>query len=341
MDRNSTDEGDGDLALFGSLSAWQLQDLVKPPPLDRIHEFEFLLKSSENKSEWLRAIEKTPGVNVIEEWFDMAKRLRHWQQNEVETESEGEQMFDSTSYRASQSSNAVEGVPEEDRNFRGRRDGPVDVSEDLGSLGVMRSVPMLDETFCDQATGLPARKFSVVSSSDGCLYTFLLRVRTSSLPNAGNGLFLQFLGAKEMKPSKWKRSVEISDRRHNVSHPHDELRALHPEGFGIHVSVTGEHLKSRYNSSFPLKKLKAVLSQNGNSDTGRTMEVTFSDPDLPYDEDESRGLRNPEDYIGHFRLCTIDDYVDAPMRKFSSLYPECGFVDIGRYGPFRKQGKSW
>ena len=340
-DRNSEFEEEGDLALVGGLSSCQLQDLLKPPPLDRIHEFEFLLKSSESKSQWLRAIEMTPGVNVIEEWYNMAKRLRDWQQHEGEMEPVGEQTSDSASDTASETNYALQLALEEDRNFRGRRDGPVDVSEDVGSLGVMRSVPMLDKTYCDQLTGLPSRKFTVVSSSDACLYNFLLEARRSSIPNAGMGLFLHFLGAKEMKPSKLKRSIEISDLRHNIFHPHDELQAIHPEGFGIHVSVSGEHIKSRYNSSFPLKRLKAVLPQNGDHSNKRThtMKITFSDPDLPYDEDELRGLRKPEDYIGHLRLCTIDDYVDAPMRKFSSLYPECGFVDIGRYGPFRKEGK--
>jgi hypothetical protein len=92
-----------------------------------------------------------------------------------------------------------------------------------------------------------------------------------------------------------------------------------------------------------LPKLKAVLPKSGcfSNDGERTTVVTLSDPDLPYDDDELEGLRKPEKYIGHFRLFTIDDYVDAPKRKFSSLHPECGFVDIGRYGPFRKEGKLW
>jgi hypothetical protein len=59
-----------------------------------------------------------------------------------------------------------------------------------------------------------------------------------------------------------------------------------------------------------------------------------------YDDDELEGLRQPEKRIGHYGLFNEDDFVDAPKRTFSSLHSNCGYIDIGRYGPFLKEGKT-
>lgn len=213
-------------------------------------------------------------------------------------------------------------------------DEPIYISEDDEPVDVMRNVSALKQAYLDKTTGLPAQRFTVVNCSDKILYTFLLQAQKSSVPNAGNGLFLRFLGAQEMKPTKWKRRIEIGNLRQIVSDPYNQLQACHPDGFGIHVDVAGDHIKSWYNALYRLQKLVALLPQRSCDQGKRRCKVTFSDQDLPYNDDKLRGLRKPDNHIGHFKLCTIDDYVDAPMRKFSSLYPDCGFVDSGRYGPF-------
>lgn len=174
--------------------------------------------------------------------------------------------------------------------------------------------------------------------SQDIIYDFVLAASKSTIPNAGNGVFLTFLGARELKPSRRRRGRElIADRpakEPNLSFPID---AIHPDGFGITVTITGEHLHCPYNSLCLLPSLKAlVLDSTGNE---RQMKVRFSDPELPYYEEELAAFRDPTEKIGLLGIYTEADYVPAPKRTFSSQNRKCGYIDIGRYGPFRKSGK--
>jgi hypothetical protein len=168
-------------------------------------------------------------------------------------------------------------------------------------------------------------------------------VDTSTIPNAGNGVFLTFLGARELKPSRKRRGEILSDER-----PHKELRlaqpmtACHQDGFNMSVTVAGKHLHCPYSCPYLLPTLRALVPDDGlnNKEGRKEIKVRFSDFDLPYYEDELAGLRDPSTRIGFLRLHRESDYVPAPKRTFSSLHERCGLIDIGRYGPFRKCGKS-
>lgn len=315
----------------------QAMDLLQPSPLARLSEIQGLSKSSEEKSEWLKSVETLQGVNVIEEWYKMARNLREWQK---ENES-SEDAVTTPIAKATVDHNKTSSIPKEDANFHGGIDDPIDTCQDVGSLGVMQNIPKLDKTYIDAETGLPVRRFSVLGSSCRLIYSFVIQAKESSIPNAGNGLFLKFLGAKELKPSRRKRQMEVEEFRHVVLDPYEELEAIHPAGFGINVDVTGEHIKTHHNTICPFQKLEAILFKTGNMITGeeKKMTVKFSDSDLPYDADELQGLRKPGERIDHYKLFCLDDYVDAPRRKFSYLHPESGFLDIGRYGPFLKEGR--
>jgi hypothetical protein len=178
------------------------------------------------------------------------------------------------------------------------------------------------------------------------IYDFELRVKTSTIPNSGKGVFLTFLGARELKPSKKRRGEELFEARvflpPKLSKP---LHAWHPVGFGtrmtMHMTLTGEHLRAPYNSNSLLPTLEAILPGAKLNKRGipKKTNIRFSDFDLPYCEDELVGLKDPSNRIGFLGLYEESDFVEAPRRTFSSLHENCGYIDIGRYGPFREEGK--
>ena len=168
------------------------------------------------------------------------------------------------------------------------------------------------------------------------IYDFELKARKSGLPNAGNGVFLTFLGARELKPSRRKRGEKlIEDRSYHVKQK--LAQAIHPDGFGMSVKFTGEDLHAPYNVDYLLPDLEAAIPDSHNS--GKKTRVVFSDWELPYSEDELAAMRDPTNRIGFLKIHKESDYVPAPKRTFSWLHKNCGWIDIGRYGPFRKAGK--
>lgn len=55
---------------------------------------------------------------------------------------------------------------------------------------------------------------------------------------------------------------------------------------------------------------------------------------------QSRDLQPGETPIGFRRYHKESHYEEAPL-PFCSYYEGCALVDIGRYGPFRMEGKFW
>lgn len=161
-----------------------------------------------------------------------------------------------------------------------------------------------------------------------------MKVRTSKIPNAGRGVFLTFLGARELKPSRkrWGQSlVEQRPCRHlGSSQP---LAATLPSGYGVSVKLEGKHLHGPYNCPFLLPTLKATLPG-----TDDIVKVRFAQYEDPYCEEELAGMRKEVGRIGLLGLYTVEDYVPAPKRTFSSLHQNCGVIEIDRYGPFQRSG---
>lgn len=117
-----------------------------------------------------------------------------------------------------------------------------------------------------------------------------MRVDKSNIPNAGRGVFLHFIGARELKPS---RKAWGKNRKGWIRELPEPLPAIYPHGLGVTVKLKGEEFPD------PPKKVR----------------------------------------IGSKRIYTESDYVPAPQRKFSSLYTNCGTIELGQYGPFRPEGK--
>lgn len=159
----------------------------------------------------------------------------------------------------------------------------------------------------------------------------------SSIPNAGLGAFLTFLGARRLPKIQAERAQFLLDSR-----PYKELKttkplyALHPDGFGLKLILNGEDLHSPYNNPYLLQALYAVHPK-----TNRPMKVKLAHAHDLYYEDEVDALKNPKgrQRIGFLGIHDETQYFHEPKRTFSILKDYCGLIDLGRYGPFRKEGK--
>jgi hypothetical protein len=184
---------------------------------------------------------------------------------------------------------------------------------------------------------------SALCSSD-IIYYFKVDIRESNIPNAGLGAFLTFLGARELdaedkargesrligREQEWKQRLTTTP-----------LLADHPDGYRLSLTLEGSNLHGHFNSPYLLKSLEAVLPD------GREAKVRLANHEKLYYEDELDAFKSTKDdeRIGFLGLFKEADYFPAPKRTFSSLLKNCGVIDLGRYGPFKRQGtriqRSW
>jgi hypothetical protein len=161
------------------------------------------------------------------------------------------------------------------------------------------------------------------------IYDFQVTVRASTIPNSGNGAFLTFLGARELKASAKKRNEKPwAQRTFRMSELAKPLTARFRDGRHASVKLQGEHLQSAYNCSY-------LVPESVDNGTG----AAASDFESYYSQAEMVSLRDPSNRIGFLNLNKESDFIPAPKRTFSSLHKSCGLIDLGRYGPFRKSGK--
>ena len=237
-------------------------------------------------------------------------------------------------------------------------------SADLSELTSMTMIPHLSKTTICKITGLPIQHFCVHGFPDGkflkillaahlyisslenltfllppldYVYDFKIEARPSNIPNAGMGAFLTFIGARRLQQKTRIRATELLDAR-----PYKELTTMRPlvaelpDGFGMGVTLTGAHLHGPYNSTYLLPALKAV-----NPDTGRKMKVRLANSqDVSYYPDELDALKNPnkDGRFGFLGIHHEDHYRCDTKKTFASAQEGCGLIDIGRYGPFRREG---
>lgn len=229
----------------------------------------------------------------------------------------------------------------QDENFVGGIDTPLRMGQKMAhpsDMPLMRKIEHLDSLGIDKETGLPVSKFSVCGNGDDIIYDFEIRVKTSNIPNAGRGAFLTFLGARELKPSRkhWGEDLKKDRPPKYLRTLSEPATAMHPDGFGMAVTITGEHLRGPYNCQFPLRTLTAFIPDKYPKPE---MKVRFANFEDPYCEEEIAGMRKDPGRIGSLGIYTDSDYVHAPKRTFSSRHSNCGVIDIGRYAPFQPSGK--
>ena len=143
-----------------------------------------------------------------------------------------------------------------------------------------------------------------------------------------------------MKEKAKKLSEElIKDRRVIVdSDTKLPLTAFYQDR-NVAVTLNGKNLHGNGNSnffSFTRFPLEASLPDNKNvsvtvvpNSAHECLQELRDKGEIPY----------PKDGLGHLEMFTEDDYEADNTVTFSSKDKECGYIDLGRYGPFLKTGK--
>ena len=125
--------------------------------------------------------------------------------------------------------------------------------------------------------------------------------------------------------------LESDDPRFQANEP---LNAVGRDGIGFALSIRSESFGG---VPYIRKKLKAVLPT---SSPPTTVKLSCSDPRSLYTEEEIDSLI-PKKYskrIGHLGIHSESDYSPDDDITFSCRDFMCT-LDLGRYGPFRKNGK--
>ena len=164
------------------------------------------------------------------------------------------------------------------------------------------------------------------------------------------GAFLEFVGAKRLH--RWS-----DQRRLRLIHQLDPYEAetmrplqAYPKkgGSGVTVHLKGNDLHGNGNREFKLKELRAIVPKvclrKKSVSKKKYEELTVN---LVSEEDLQLNIEYDANYIsegsllkpiGHFKVQTdCDYYIDHWTTQFQS---KLNCIDLGRYGPFQKSGKS-
>lgn len=174
------------------------------------------------------------------------------------------------------------------------------------------------------------------------LFDFKVDIRKSGIPNSGHGAFLTFRGARMLKQELQERNTrKLESRCCFIPKTMTPLHAMHTDGFGVKVTLTGRDLHGNRNSVYwpeTLFPLQAYLPGRP-----RPTDVQLTGENLHYDsdEDEPLGLSCCPKRIGFLGLHTASDYLPADDIEFASSSEGCGYLSLGRYGPAGRTGKAW
>ena len=153
---------------------------------------------------------------------------------------------------------------------------------------------------------------------------------------------MTYLGARVLKLECAEQSTRLLNARHQV--PKKTLTASRPEGFGVSVKLTGTNLYGNNNSeywaneAFPMNAKHPVTKKTINlSLVGKNLHCDSDEEEAPLVRQQQASWRVPR--IGFLGIHVKSDYVSNDLLKFASTYPGCGYIDIGRYGPNRKEGE--
>ena len=161
----------------------------------------------------------------------------------------------------------------------------------------------------------------------------MIEIRTSNIPNSGYGAFLTFLGARRLNTESTRRSELLLDS-HVYYDPLTKtpLDAIMPDGTELSVTLSGENIHGNGNSSYWLPH--NLCTDGAILPCGKDVKVTIKQ----FDFQNYQPLINKENGIGFMGSHQPKDYVYDNNATFSSYNNGCGLVDLGLYGPFKKDG---
>lgn len=149
------------------------------------------------------------------------------------------------------------------------------------------------------------------------IYEFRVEARPSLIPNAGNGAFLTFLGAREALCAD-----DESDKASEVE-TIKPLVAKDFEGYHLNVKVVGDHLQE------PDKVMQYPPPTSLPS-------VHGSPEKLPLNENSIYPWKLESD-----AEILLSRYEESPEITFATNHIGCSVIEIGRYGPFRRSDRKY
>jgi hypothetical protein len=150
------------------------------------------------------------------------------------------------------------------------------------------------------------------------LYDFQVKVQPSNIPGAGQGAFLTYLGARRLK-RRYCQDDDDDDRwEHHVSTTHEPLEGVDPQShLPFKLTLTGPWLHGNYGlHEWP----KALWQAHAAGNVAEEIRLT----------------RPPRGFGPRGQHCH-DMYEPAPHVDFDFCRMQ-GFLDLGRYAPWTKQG---
>lgn len=158
--------------------------------------------------------------------------------------------------------------------------------------------------------------------------------------NAGLGAFLVFRGARVLEGERRKiNNAKMTARTPVDPGTLEKLEARYQDGSGVLVTLTGNHLHGHNNSVWRTVTERPMRAYYKD----RSVKIKLSGCNLHYDidEDETLGLSCCPKRIGHLRTNTESDYLyDSSIAFSTKKLGKCALLELGRYGPARKEGKQ-
>ena len=193
-----------------------------------------------------------------------------------------------------------------------------DPPEEIDFSNCMKVIEPLSKRFLSSETGLPVYQFAVYDTlCTDIIYEFRVEARPSLIPNAGNGAFLTFLGAREAS-CVTKNSDVVS-----------EVEVIQPlvskdfEGYHLNVKVVGDHLKENSkNIQYPPPTSLPPVH-------GTPQKMPIGDTDKYPWKLQSDGKK------------LLSRYEESSDITFATNHIGCSVIEIGRYGPFRRSDRKY
>lgn len=174
------------------------------------------------------------------------------------------------------------------------------------------------------------------------LYDFKVSIRQSQIPNSGYGAFLTYLGARLLNEERRGRTWDVLDNSSQAVPKQLEatfrrVKPIFPDSHLVTVTIKGENVDEYGEGECwadTEDDLFAVMKGSKNEVKIKLTDNKGELHDNGQDLLASRNLKPGETPIGFRNFHKEAQYERVPI-PFCSHYPGCGFVDLGRYGPFR------
>jgi hypothetical protein len=171
------------------------------------------------------------------------------------------------------------------------------------------------------------------------IYQFRVTIKDSLIDGAGKGAFLKFMGAKELPPFRKRGAKYLEQDRwfRSPNTPLTPLVAAHPGGYFVTVKIDGENLQFHNYTGRVLPQTLVAAVPRPELELTQFLKIHFANPEDPYLERELDDMKDSSGgtgRVGLFGIHSVDDYVTATDRTFTTYGDTWELVQLALYGPF-------